>query len=456
MRLYPFQEEAVEHLTSRRHACLADDQGLGKTISAAVAAKRLGVRNIKVIAPSVALWNWQRELAKWHGTQAVIVDSTAAAIDAWQSDSMVTSHSLVLSDDVRQKLKRADLLIVDESQFFMRKNTEHESMRSRHLFVNLVPFAHRVWMLSGTPAPNGMACELWSMLHALMPDEFSETFGAFRARYNITKTTIHGDGIKPIGNRNMAELKRRQAGFMLRRLKKNVLPDLPPRRVETISVRPAKMPPGLEELVARLKRKVRYQLNRTLPDQQAAQDAVEKHDAVVSADTPEEAFRAMRSSEDGARFRRLSGEAKVEPAVEMVNAEFANGLDCIVLFAHHTDVIEGLRKGLEKHRPVVIRGSMGARKKDAAVRQFQEGAANVAIVQHVAGGTAITLTRAAEAMFVELSYVPGDNMQCADRIYRIGQTRPVRVRFLSLAHSVDEFLTDVVRNKVAAMQELMS
>lgn len=450
MKLYPFQEAAVQHLMSRRNACLADDQGLGKTISAAVAAKRLGARNVRVIAPSVALWNWQRELSKWAGIDATVCDSTAAAIDVWSDDSMVTSHSLVLSDDVRIKLGGADVLIVDESQFFMQKSTDQESARCKALYRGAARQAERVWVMSGTPAPNGFACEYYSMLHALMPHEFKESYEAFRARYCMLRPTRYGDGFTPFRNQNVHELKQRMGGFLLRRLKKDVLPDLPPRRSELVSVRPTKMPPELAALEAKLRRRVGW---KTGEDKAAAIDA---HAQVASAETPQEAFEAMGSHDELARFRRISGVAKTEPAAELVNSEFDNGLDCIVIAAQHTEVIETLAQRLSKHNPVVVNGAVTAKRRDKAVRDFQNGKANVFIGQIQAAGTAITLTRASEALFAELSFVPGENMQFADRIYRIGQTRPVRSRFLSLAHSVDEIMTEVVRNKVASMEELLA
>ena len=451
MKLYPFQRAAVEFLTARSHACLADDQGLGKTISVAVAAKQLGVKSIAVVAPSVALWNWQRELKTWAGRSSGVIDSTRAAVtNGLDVNAAITSHGLVLSDPVRQAIAGTELLVVDESHFFMRKSAVDESQRAKRLYRGLVPRAQRVWYLTGTPAPNGHACELWSMLHASMPDVFSESYSAFRERYCRLRSTIYGDGVKPFANQRMGELKRRMDGFMLRRLKKDVLPDLPLRRIETVSVRPKKMPPEFDELERRLRRRVSWKRG----EEKAA--AIEAHGEVASASSPEEAFRAMASHEDLSRFRRLSGVAKVEPALELVNAEFDAGLDCIVMFAQHTEVIEALRRGLDKHQPVVVDGSVTARERTAAVDAFQSGRANVFIGQIKAAGTAITLTRACEALFVELSFTPGDNMQCSDRIYRIGQTRPVRARFLSLAHSVDEIMVDVVRNKVAMMQELLA
>jgi SWI/SNF-related matrix-associated actin-dependent regulator 1 of chromatin subfamily A len=456
--LYSHQREAVDFLRSRRAACLADDQGLGKTISVAVAAKELGLRHINIVAPSNSLWNWQRELKKWMGVDSYVVASGRDAAVPRNPDVRVriTSHSLILNDDVRELLcKPSDLLVVDESQFFIRRDTGNESIRARLLYRNVAKRARRVWLLTGTPAPNGFASELWSMLHGLMPDDFPETFGVFRARYCQLKRTVYGDGLKPFANKNMIELHQRMQGFMLRRMKKNVL-SLPPRRIETYSVKPTKMPPGLAELSTKLRRRA-ARASKAVGDEKERAAKIAAHDEVASAATPEEAFRAMLSHEDLSRFRRLCGAAKAEPAIELVESEFRTGaIDCIVLFAYHTEVVDALKAGLAEHKPVVIDGRTSARDRQRAVDSFQSGEANVFIGQIQAAGTAITLTRACEALFVELSFKPGDNMQAGDRIYRIGQTRPCRSRFLSLAHSVDELLVEIVRNKVLAMRELLA
>ncbi|NQY98995.1 MAG: SWF/SNF helicase family protein, partial [Henriciella sp.] len=122
--------------------------------------------------------------------------------------------------------------------------------------------------------------------------------------------------------------------------------------------------------------------------------------------------------------------------------------------AHHREVIARLAEGLADYNPVVVTGETSSEDRIEAVDAFQTGEASVYIGNITASGTAVTLTRASELLFIEASYVPGDNAQAADRIYRIGQTRPCRVRFLSLASSVDEIVVGVIRNKVAMHKEL--
>ena len=408
--------------------------GLGKTISVAVAAEELKSKKIAVVAPSVALWNWQRELRKWAGIDAAVLDSTRAARTTPQADCLIAPHSLLRSEPVRERLADVDVLVGDEAHCFKTPT----AARTRK-FYGLAATADRTWLLTGTPMPNN-ASELWTMLHYLH-DNFPERFRTFRERYCELRPSNFGDGWKVVGNKNARELRERMDGFMLRRKKTDVL-DLPPKRVEVVTVQPTEMPPGLVELEQKLRRRA------------VTADNVRAHDEVLTAETPEEAFQALRDHEHLSRFRRLSGLAKVEPAVEMARIELAHG-DCLVLFAQHTEVIDQLAGGLAAYSPVVVDGRTSPADRQRAVDAFQSGQAHVFIGQIQAAGTAITLTRATEALFVETSYTPGDNAQCADRIYRIGQTKPVRVRMLALAHSIDEIVTEVLQRKASMISELM-
>ena len=432
--LYPHQHAAVDWLAANPRACLADDQGLGKTISAAVALRRLGLRQVLIVCPSVVMWNWQRELREWAQLDTSVLYASALAPNA---SSVITSHALIRKKAVRAKLhRRWDLLIVDESHVF--RNPSQQTMA---LYRHLLPWADRVWCLTGTPMPNDPS-ELWTMLHCLRPAEFPERWAEFREQYCELRNSRFG--LKPIAVKNGAELRARVRPHMLRRLKKDVL-DLPALRSETICVRPLTIPPELAEI----ERKLRRALAR------GTAGAGEKLDAVQSVATPEDALAVLRECEDFARFRRLCGEAKIEPLGELLAAELAQTREHYVVFAHHRNVIAALAQRLAAFSVATLTGATSARDRDRSVAQFQDGALRVLVVQITAGGIGITLTRATEAVFAELPWSPGELAQARDRFYRIGQTQAVRVRYVSLAASIDETIADVLRTKMAMQREVL-
>lgn len=104
---------------------------------------------------------------------------------------------------------------------------------------------------------------------------------------------------------------------------------------------------------------------------------------------------------------------------------------------------------------VTVTGATAAQDRTRAVERFQRGEARVFVGNIVAAGTGVTLTAASELVFAEMSYVPGENVQAADRIHRIGQRNGCRVRFASLAGTLDESLVGVLRRKSDMVREVM-
>jgi SWI/SNF-related matrix-associated actin-dependent regulator 1 of chromatin subfamily A len=135
--------------------------------------------------------------------------------------------------------------------------------------------------------------------------------------------------------------------------------------------------------------------------------------------------------------------------VQIVKEELdAHAYEKIILFAYHRDVLHFLRDSLVSHGPVLLFGGTPPIKRDQVVRKFQKDSrVRVAVLQVQAAGVAINLTAASEVAFVEASWVPADNAQAVMRAHRIGQTRPVRVRFFNVANSVDEQIHRVLRRK---------
>ena len=119
-------------------------------------------------------------------------------------------------------------------------------------------------------------------------------------------------------------------------------------------------------------------------------------------------------------------------------------------------MIKWLQHLLRPYGVVTLFGETPAEKRQKHIDKFQRNPkCRVFIGQIVAAGTGITLTAASEVMFVEASWNPAENAQAAMRAHRIGQTRPVRVRFMGLANSIDEKIQTVLRAKAKAIAEIL-
>lgn len=412
---------------------MADEPGLGKSAQAIRAADVDGCQKILVLAPASLRANWAKEFSRFQqhprsidavlGTRPVGADVTIASYD------FAVRHPTALAGAY-------DVLILDESHYL--KNPK--SKRTKAVFGpkcdkvgGIAENADRVYCLSGTPAPNDPS-ELYPTVRALAPellDKRQHSYWGFVTKYCRTKD--NGFGLQIVGGRNMGELKTRLDPFILRRKKEDVLPELPPLRLEALYL------DGV--------------LSREL--------------SVLSADVADMIAAALE--QDGlsglakiaphvAKLRRLTGLLKVAGVVESVENEVSHD-GKIVLFAYHTGVIEQLEAELRDagFGVVVIDGSCPAAYRQARVEQFQtDPSIQVFIGQLTAAGVGLTLTAASEAIIVESSWVPAENEQAAMRIHRIGQRNACRVRFATLADSLDEKINRAVMRKAADIATLFN
>lgn len=445
LELYPYQSAGAEWLASNPRACLADDMGLGKTVSTIAAAGLVGAKRVLVLAPTCVVWNWKSEFETWAPERATpaVVSAGRMAAKITANDTVIVTHGLLLNETVRAEILRHtwDVVVLDESHFFR----SHTAKRTQSFYgvgpyggpgtTGVVDAAERVWCLSGTPAPNN-ASELWTMLHGLWPEEFPERFVDFRDRYCETRWQPYGDNVKIVGNRNVADLRKRLAGKILRRKKDDVLKDLPPVRYQQVNLHATQRPQEIAALEGELGPTLRKLLDE--------------------ATDPAEAFELLGSKKQFAAYRRLCGLAKADAAADLIEMELEGGLEKVVLFAHHGAVVARLEERLKRFGVSTITGATSATARRDAVADFQSNpSARVIVCNIVAGGTGTTLTASAHVVFVEMSYVPGENAQAADRIRRIGQKQSCLVRFVALEGTLDASLVGVLRRKTAMIREVM-
>lgn len=429
--IYPWQTTGVDWLRTKTRALLGDEQGMGKSITAILAARAAGCRRVLVIAPTVVAYNWENELRRWAPEWTVEVCASSNQMRAVQFDCLnviIVTHTGTINGRITTTLQRRefDLIIVDEAHCF--RNESAQRTRALYGTGGLIHRAKRVWLLTGTPMPNH-AGELWPMLRGLWPDRCPYGFEEFRDRFCEKRWDYHRNDWKIVGNKKdtLPELRAMLNGVVLRRLKKDHLKDLPPIRWETVV-----LPPGV--------------VSKALA-------AFNKQFAGMPA---EEALAALQRHVEFAAWRRLCGVAKIEPATELLAAELEGTTHKTVVFAHHLDVLAGIEKGLGVPT-VKITGDVSAQDRTRLVTLFQnDPKTRVALCQITAAGVGITMTAAEEVVFVEQSWVPADNAQAADRCHRIGQTKPVRARFLALAGTVDQLVAEALARKTAAINEVLS
>lgn len=438
--LFKHQQEGAAWLAARRAAGLWDEQGLGKTATAITAARQLGLKRVLILAPSSVVHNWAREIARWApGTSVQVVTASSQLVDpsvTW----VVTSHGQLLTPTFGRLVENVwDATIVDEAHAF--KNPA--AKRSRALYglsaqVNarsIVSRSRRAWLLTGTPMPNNPT-ELWTGLRGIAPERLYQpgtrvpmSWMQFRARFCTLEAVPFGPGVKVVGARNQPELRERLNGFYLRRMKRDHL-DLPPLRWGTVEL---------------------------TPDDDSLPAELQDIETSLRGLTGEELLEALRKRVEFSTWRRLCGLAKAGPAADLLVDELENEPGKkLVVFAHHSEVVDVLCDQLDQFGVVRITGDTPAIERQRAVDAFQTGTPRVAVCNIVAGGVGVTLTAASDVVFVESSFVPGENAQAADRCHRIGQTGSVLARVLSLSGSVDALISEILATKSAMIRSVIN
>ena len=431
----PHQTIGAEFLADRRVALLADEPRVGKTGAAILATDDTLASRVLIVTTASGRPVWVRGFRDWSAfdtpTRAVYgelggLDGDLRLIVSW---SEIAKHAEALGK------VQWDVLILDESHYAKSPDTKrtqavYGTFRGASRGWGVCDAAARVWCLTGTPIPNAPN-DLYPMLRALDGTRIEDVlkYEDFLHRYCIVKKKAISRYNKidvVIGGRNLEELKARLDGFWLRRTQADV------------GIRP----PTFEMLPLHLSSQERKAVELAVP---------EGADILAAAETGETKSLDIALG----TLRRLTGQIKAQKVAEVVKEEFEGGLDKIVLFAWHKDVMDKLAEALAVYGVVRVDGGTGPTARDDAVQKFQSGDARVFIGQIIAAGEAIDLSAAAELIFVETSFVPKDVKQASLRVTNHGQTRQTRVRVAALEGSIDEALQAVVIRKVSTNREVM-
>lgn len=428
---FPYQVAGAEWLAPMRNAYLADGMGVGKTAQSIWAADIAGHRKILVICPGIARVNWQREFEVWQQIPRTIglVTDTKHVPD---TDVVISSFHTIQHRPVLTKLLSFawDKLIIDEAHYTKNRNAQ----RTKIIFgaecdgtKGLAPRCAGIWLLSGTPFPNGPH-EAWTVARALFPAAVKglEKYEDWEAHF--CETAPGNFGTRVMGTRNIPEFVSRLKPFLKRRLLEEVQPDLPPYRFGHVVVSPSSLPPMPEGV----------------PDEtsiviQAAKAKLLSPEASFMTAEESEALMWAASAQLSS-LRRWTGIAKAAAVAEAIREDMANGLEKVVVFAVHRDVIEILRQNIPGS--AVINGSTPEKSRQSIIDDFQgrmgRAGPRALICNIDIASTALTLTASADVAFAETTWVPKDVLQGLHRCWRIGQTRPVLARVFSLRGSLDE------------------
>jgi len=441
-----------EILPVNRVALLADQPGLGKSLQALAVGIDMGHENVLILCPPTLRSVWRNEALKHfgHPIQVPKVDKPKVE-DGW----VCVGYSTIWRDSHEElRRRRWDLIICDEAHLlksYGQINGGDSKVATCVYGTLLNRQGSEVIMITGTPIKNRVA-EFWPLAQLLMP---SHPIMSDRYRFAIRycKGFKGRFGFDDSGHSNVKELRARISQFMVRRMKKDVLKDLPAKMISVIELPPTRemrmaldFDTGEIAMGAASIEKIRKRMTE-------AKDAgsIEKFKQAQS----ELKDVAAQSMEQLARLRSNLSKPKAHAAIEYIKILLEGGVESVVVGVWHKDAADILTEGLADYGVHVLTGATPMADRERRVQQFQEGSGRVFIGQIIAAGVGITLTRSSTVVMVETSYSPSELSQFIDRCHRIGQEDSVDVHLLAVQDSVDVSVMQSLAKKVEVIAALM-
>jgi len=420
--LYPFQKAGVDYVLRRPNALIGDSPGLGKTPMAIVAANEMEAENILIICPANIRLQWAKQIRAWStmdGRPIIYpILKTSDGVHP-RANWTIVSFDLLRSDPIWSALNERlfDLIVIDEAHYLKTPT----SKRTAAVFGNantegLHTRAGSILALTGTPLPNRprecftLAKALcWDSIDYMGWNEFCERFNPVRS--GTTKTGKRYTDEK-VGR--LYELQNRlRSNFMVRRLKREVLDQLPEIQYDIVHV-------------------------------EETGDVKKALEAEKVLDIDPETFKAADVQALGhiSTVRLMMGLAKAPLVADYANMVMDGGEEKLVIFAWHLGVLDILESKLKKWGVVRVDGSTTTPRRQMAVDKFVEDPDTkifIGNLQSIGVGVDGLQKVCNRGLFAEVDWVPGNNFeQGVGRLERIGQSAGILIEFLVASGSLDE------------------
>lgn len=436
----PYQKAGIHYAVEKGNVLIGDEMGLGKTPQSIGVANAIGAKKVLVLCPASIRLNWRREIKKWSTIPRVKVDAVLKASAGVHpcAHYVVCSYDLARNLDIHEVLCETDwdLLIIDEAHYLK----SSDAQRTRAVFGGgmKAPFKNRhisdkagkIVALTGTPLPNRPR-ECYTISRGLCWDAIDwASYDDFCFRHNPSARVGSGGAVREEKGRLLELQARLRCNFMIRRLKKDVLKDLPDKRYEMSYVETN----GKIQQVLQKERLLDFD-----PDEVSNPDFF--LDGAIST------------------VRREMGEAKVPRIVEHMKylLDIAE-VEKVVMFSHHRSVMDALHEALDKYGVAVVRGGMSAVAKQEEVDKFvNDPKCRIFSGQLDAASTGIDGLQkvASHVVLAEPAWNPGINEQAIDRCHRFGQHGNVIAQFLVVEGSLDEKVLSSVVGKAHTVHEAL-
>ncbi|MBN2478706.1 MAG: SNF2 helicase associated domain-containing protein [Parachlamydiales bacterium] len=442
--LRSYQIEGISWIERLRrmylNGILADDMGLGKTLQAIVAIIQNQEKSASpsiVVCPTTLLYNWEEEIFKFSpNSNVVVVDGTPQQrkkilSDIKDKDIVVTSYTLMQKDIEQYKKINFSYAILDEAQHI--KNRATRNAKS----VKMLNSTHKL-ILTGTPIENSLD-ELWSLFDFLMPS-FLSSYDRFSEQYLKTEGVTHKD--------NIAYLKRKVAPFILRRMKEDVLKDLPP--VSEILYH-CKLTENQKELYQSYAKSAKDELTKLVKKE--GFDKVQIHVLATLTRLKQICCHPAIFAKENVE---VGDSAKYEMLLELVqNLIEANHKT--VIFSQYTKMLHIIKEDLNLRGINYSYLDGSSKNRLDIVKEFNsDNDKKIFLVSLKAGGTGLNITGADTVIHYDMWWNPAVENQATDRVHRIGQKKNVSSYKLVTVNTIEEKIIEMQNRKKGLVKKVVS
>lgn len=433
LKLYPYQEYGINWLMSNgspipKHSLLGDDMGLGKTAQMVIAAERLEAERILVLCPATIKINWMREFLKWTKYEKIFIVQSGLkhAVDKIPQDAQVVivNYDMIIKPRIKKQIlaMKFKVGIMDECQYLQSLT----SQRTKAVLggSGVIWTCEYKWAATGTFMPNRPK-NIYPLTRSLAPYVIEPYLDYVDFAYRYCAAFMGGFGLDDNGCSNAAELGDRLKGFMLRRLKEEVLSQLPDKTLQYVYLEKTPKIERVLELEAEL--------------------SEDERNAIIE----------FQNLGNQARIRHELALAKMDQCVAHIKEQMST-LNKVVIGFYHKKVLEYLKEQLSRYGLCVVTGGMTGDQKQSEVDEFVNNPdKKIFLGQIQAAGVGVDGLQlvCSDLIFVETSWVPGDIDQFIDRLRRIGQKSNVHVQFLTVPDSIEE---DIIQSELTKRKNIKS
>ncbi|WP_409523158.1 SNF2-related protein [Nitrincola sp. MINF-07-Sa-05] len=441
--LRPYQQQGLAWLDFLQQygfgGILADDMGLGKTLQTLALIQRMKelgrlTSPAMVIAPTSLMGNWLHEARHFTPDLRVCLVHGPQRAEQFEqmvgSDLVVTSYPLLLRDQPHYADINFSLLVLDEAQAIKNPKTKLASAVRKLT-------AQRRLCLTGTPLENHLG-ELWALMDFALPG----LLGGWAAFNQNFRNPIEQDG-----DSNAQQLLARQvAPFMLRRTKREVVAELPPK---SEMVQHVELGGRQRELYEAIRVSMEKRVRDLIASKGLARSRIEFLDALLKLRQACIDPRLVKLDQAAS----ITQSAKLEWLADNLPEMVEEGRQ-ILLFSQFTQALALVEALLIKQGIEYAKLTGQTRKRQQMIDRFQSGDARVFLISLKAGGSGLNLTAADTVIHIDPWWNPAVEQQATDRAYRIGQDKPVFVYKLVASDTVEERIQQMQQKKQALADAL--